>query len=30
VLRKLDEPSLSKLVQDHEHHKLYQLIDQNT
>ena len=30
VLRKLDEPSLSNLVQDHEHHKLYQLIDQNT
>jgi hypothetical protein len=30
VLRKLDEPSLSKLVQDHERHKLYQLIDQNT
>src|SRR5436305_15112633 len=28
VLQKLDEPSLSRLVQDHEHHKLYQLIDQ--
>jgi hypothetical protein len=26
----LDEPSLSKLVHDHEHHKLYQLLDQNT
>ena len=30
VLHKLDEPSLSKLVHDHEHHKLYQLIDRNT
>jgi hypothetical protein len=30
VLHKLDEPSLSKLVHDHEHHKLYQLIDQSS
>jgi hypothetical protein len=30
VLQKLDEPSLSRLVHDHEHHKLYQLIDQCT
>jgi hypothetical protein len=28
VLQKMDEPSLSRLVHDHEHHKLYQLIDQ--
>ena len=26
VLQKLDEPSLSRLVHDHEHHKLYQLM----
>jgi len=30
VLGKLDEPSLSKLVHDHEHHKLYQRLDQNS
>lgn len=29
VLHKLDEASLSKLVHDHEHHTLYQLIDQS-
>jgi|SRR4051812_43720738 hypothetical protein len=28
VLQKMDEPSLSRLVHDHEHHKLYELIDQ--
>jgi hypothetical protein len=30
VLQKLDETSLSTLVHDHEHHKLYQLIDRST
>jgi hypothetical protein len=30
VLQKLDEPSLSRLVHDHEHHKLYQLLDEST
>jgi hypothetical protein len=30
VLHKLDEPSLSKLVHDHEHHTLYQLVDQSS
>jgi hypothetical protein len=28
VLQKLDEPSLSRLVHEHEHHRLYQLIEQ--
>jgi hypothetical protein len=28
VLQKMDEPSLSRLVHDHEHHRLYELIDQ--
>jgi hypothetical protein len=28
VLQKMDEPSLLRLVHDHEHHKLYELIDQ--
>jgi hypothetical protein len=28
VLQKIDEPSLSRLVHDHEQHKLYKLIDQ--
>ena len=30
VLQKLDEPSLSRLVHDHEHRKLYQLLDEST
>jgi hypothetical protein len=28
VLQKMDETSLSRLVHDHEHHRLFQLIDQ--